>query len=51
MTLQDFSRTVGEVIYLSAIDAIAGTLVNDAFSFIGTAAFCGNLLLFSCSPV
>jgi hypothetical protein len=38
-TLQDFSRVAGEVIDLSAIDAIAGTLANDAFSFVGTAAF------------
>ena len=38
-TLQDFSRTALEVINLSAIDAIAGTGANDAFRFIGTAAF------------
>ena len=38
-TLQDFSRAVGERIDLSAIDAIAGTPENDAFAFIGTAAF------------
>jgi serralysin len=38
-TLQDFSRAVGEKINLSAIDAIAGTPADDAFTFIGTAAF------------
>ncbi len=38
-TLQDFSRVAGEVVDLSAIDAITGTLADDAFSFIGTAAF------------
>ena len=40
-TLQDFSRAAGERIDLSAIDAIAGTPGNDAFAFIGTAAFTG----------
>jgi Ca2+-binding RTX toxin-like protein len=38
-TLQDFNRAAGEKIDLSAIDAIAGTPGNDAFAFIGTAAF------------
>jgi Ca2+-binding RTX toxin-like protein len=38
-TLLDFSRGAGEVIDLSAIDAIAGTLADDAFTFIGTAPF------------
>jgi serralysin len=38
-TLQDFNRAIGEVLDLSAIDAVAGTPANDAFSFIGTAAF------------
>jgi hypothetical protein len=40
-TLQDFSRVAGEMIDLSAIDAIAGNLVDDAFTFIGAAAFSG----------
>jgi len=40
-TLQDFRRAAGEVIDLSAIDAIAGTLANDPFSFIGSAPFGG----------
>ena len=38
-TLQDFNPVAGEVIDLTAIDAIAATLANDAFSFIGSAAF------------
>lgn len=38
-TLQDFSRAAGEKIDLSAIDAISGTPGDDAFAFIGTAAF------------
>ncbi len=38
--LNDFSPTAGEKLDLSAIDAIAGAgLANDAFTFIGTAAF------------
>jgi len=37
----DFSRAAGEKFDLSRIDAIAGTPANDAFSFIGTAAFSG----------
>ena len=41
VTLSDFDRSLLEVIDLSAIDAIAGTPGNDAFSFIGTAAFGG----------
>jgi hypothetical protein len=38
-TLLDFSRSAGEVVDLSAIDAIAGTASDDPFSFIGSAAF------------
>ena len=38
-TLQDLNRAAGEVINLAAIDAIGATLAEDAFSFIGTAAF------------
>ncbi|MCX7377169.1 MAG: hypothetical protein NTY94_10555 [Alphaproteobacteria bacterium] len=41
-TLQDFSRVAGEVIDLTAIDAVAGTLADDPFSFIGSAAFNGT---------
>jgi hypothetical protein len=38
--LNDFSPADGEKLDLSAIDAIAGGgLANDAFTFIGTAAF------------
>jgi hypothetical protein len=40
-TLEDFSRAAGEAIDLSAIDAIAATLADDAFAFIGAAAFGG----------
>jgi aryl-phospho-beta-D-glucosidase BglC (GH1 family) len=40
--LSDFTRSVGEKIDLSAIDAIAGTTINDAFAFIGNAAFNGT---------
>jgi serralysin len=29
-------------IHLSALDAVAGTAVSDAFSFVGTAAFSGK---------
>jgi hypothetical protein len=32
-TIQDFNRGAGEQLDLSAIDAIAGTLANDAFTF------------------
>jgi hypothetical protein len=39
-TMEDFSRTLGEVLDLSAIDAVAGGADN-AFSFINTAAFSG----------
>lgn len=39
--LEDLDRALGEVIDLSAIDAVAGTAQNDAFAFIGTAAFGG----------
>ena len=38
--MEDFSRTSGEVLDLSAIDAVAGGADN-AFSFINTAAFSG----------
>jgi hypothetical protein len=38
----DFDAAGGELIDLSRIDAIAGTGANDAFSFIGTAAFSGT---------
>ncbi len=41
-TFGDFSRAVGERHDLSRIDAIADTATNDAFSFIGTAAFNGT---------
>ena len=41
-TLNDFDPAVGEKIDLSGIDAIIATLANDAFSFIGTAAFNGT---------
>ncbi len=41
-TFQDISRGVGEQLDLSRIDSIASTLANDAFSFIGTAAFNGT---------
>lgn len=40
--ITDFEPTAGEKIDLSAIDAIAVTLGNDAFSFIGTAPFNGT---------
>lgn len=39
--LEDVNRAAGEVIDLSAIDAIAGTAANDLFSFISTSAFGG----------
>ena len=42
VTVQDFDRSLAEVLDLSAIDAMAGTPANDAFGFIGTAAFGGN---------
>ena len=42
VTLQDFDRSLAEVLDLSAIDAIAGTVANDAFGFIGTASFGGK---------
>ena len=41
-TFEDFSRAANERLDLSAIDAIAGTLANNAFTFIGTAAFSGT---------
>lgn len=40
--ITDFEPAAGEKIDLSAIDAIAATLGNDAFSFIGTAPFNGT---------
>lgn len=42
-TLEDFSRSAGEVMDLSRIDAVTGgfSFANDAFSFIGTTAFGG----------
>ncbi len=39
--LEDVNRAQGEVIELLWIDAVAGTVANDAFTFIGTAAFSG----------
>jgi len=41
-TMEDFSRPLGETLDLSAIDAIAATPGNDAFTFIGTAPFSGT---------
>ena len=41
-TLPDFAAGLGERIDLRPIDAIAGTLANDAFTFIGAAAFSGT---------
>lgn len=41
IALDDLDRALHEVIDLSAIDAVAGTGANDAFAFIGTAAFGG----------
>ena len=41
-TFNDFNRAAGEKLDLSAIDAVAGTGANDAFSFIGTSAFNGT---------
>jgi len=38
-TIQDFEHAEGDRIDLSAIDAIAGTSTNEAFTFLGTAAF------------
>jgi len=35
----DFSRSEGDVIDLSIIDANSGTAANDAFAFVGTGAF------------
>ncbi|OYU34584.1 calcium-binding protein [Novosphingobium sp. PASSN1] len=37
--IADFSRASGDKINLAAVDAKAGTATNDAFTFIGTAAF------------
>jgi hypothetical protein len=42
VVLADLDRSLGEVIDLRPIDAIAATLANDAFSFIGGAAFSGR---------
>ena len=41
-TFTDFAPAAGERLDLSRIDAIAGTGANDAFAFIGTAAFTGT---------
>ena len=41
-TFDDFSHAAWEMLDLSAIDAIAATPLNDACSFIGTAAFNGT---------
>ena len=41
VALADLDRSLGEVIDLGPINAIAATLANDAFSFIGGAAFSG----------
>ena len=41
ITLSDFDRSLAEKLDLSAIDAIAGGALNDAFSFIGSNAFTG----------
>ena len=41
VSIGDLDRALLEILDLSAIDAIAGTGFNDAFSFIGAAAFGG----------
>jgi hypothetical protein len=41
-TMEDLSRALGATFDLSAIDAIAATPGNDAFTFIGTAPFGGT---------
>ncbi len=41
-TILDFNRAANERLDLSNIDAIAGTLANDAFTFIGSAPFSGT---------
>ena len=41
-TIFGFSRSGGDKIALTAIDANAGTAANDAFSYIGGAAFTGK---------
>jgi Ca2+-binding RTX toxin-like protein len=40
--ISDFKTSEGDKINLSAIDARAGTVANDAFSYIGAAAFSGT---------
>ena len=40
-TIFDFSHAEGDKINLAGIDARAGTVANEAFTFIGTAAFSG----------
>ncbi|MCY1548055.1 Metalloprotease AprA [compost metagenome] len=40
--ISDFKTSEGDKLNLSAIDARAGTVANDAFSFIGAAAFSGT---------
>ena len=42
VTILDFNRAANERLDLSNIDAIAGTLANDAFTFIGSAPFSGT---------
>jgi hypothetical protein len=42
VSIQDFTRAANERLDLSSIDAIATTLANDAFTFIGTAPFSGT---------
>ncbi|MOA46699.1 hypothetical protein D3C78_1692470 [compost metagenome] len=40
--ITDFRSSDGDRIVLSALDARPGTVANDAFSFIGSAAFSGT---------
>lgn len=40
--ITDFSHAEGDLIVLSSIDAVAGTVTNNAFHFIGTADFSGR---------
>jgi Ca2+-binding RTX toxin-like protein len=40
--IADFTRSQSDRIDLSLMDAVSGTTTNDAFSFIGTAAFSGS---------
>ena len=41
-TITDFSHAQHDKINLSAVDAVAGTAANDAFRFVGDAAFSGS---------